>query len=619
MTGIGVTGTDAGNYSFNTTATTTADISARALTVSASGSNKVYDGNTTDVVTLSDNRVSGDALTVANSAANFVDKNVANNKAVSVTGINVTGTDAGNYTFNTTAAATANVTAKALSVTATGGNKVYDGLLTNSVTLADNRITNDVLTLANTAATFADKNVANGKAVSVTGITVTGTDAGNYTFNTTAAATANITAKALSVTATGGNKVYDGLLTNSVTLADNRITNDVLTLANTAATFADKNVANGKAVSVTGITVTGTDAGNYTFNTTAAATANITAKALSITDITASSKVYDGTTVAALTGGTIATGIANEALTFSGQIGTFADKNAATGKAVTVTNTTLANGTGGLASNYSVTQPTGLTADITAKALTVTANSDAKFVTQTDATGFNGVSYSGFVGGETSLTAGVLGGTLALARSNAGTQGAGVYSDVLTASGLTASNYTFSYLPGTYTIIPAGQLAIKVTNVNNVYGTAVSLAPASVQYMTLAGNVLTTLTQTAVTGSTYTYADTASGSVTFTLAATGGTNSSSGNLKVGNYVVGGTGITKVGNNFSDAPVFTGAIDVAQKTATLSASAVSKVYDGTLTGTGATVTVANALTNDVVTAPWRSSDLPRLCSRNLTHR
>ena len=46
---------------------------------------------------------------------------------------------------------------------------------------------------------------------------------GNYTSNTTASTTADITAKALTVTATGINKVYDGTTTATVTLSDNRV------------------------------------------------------------------------------------------------------------------------------------------------------------------------------------------------------------------------------------------------------------------------------------------------------------------------------------------------------------------------------------------------------------
>ena len=62
VSGISISGTDAGNYTCNTTASTTADITAKALTVTATGINKVYDGTTAATVTLSDNRVSGDVL-----------------------------------------------------------------------------------------------------------------------------------------------------------------------------------------------------------------------------------------------------------------------------------------------------------------------------------------------------------------------------------------------------------------------------------------------------------------------------------------------------------------------------------------------------------------------------
>src|SRR6185369_7374560 len=60
-TGLSLSGADAGNYQLDSTsATTTADITARPLTASATGVNKAYDGTTLATVTLSDNRVSGD-------------------------------------------------------------------------------------------------------------------------------------------------------------------------------------------------------------------------------------------------------------------------------------------------------------------------------------------------------------------------------------------------------------------------------------------------------------------------------------------------------------------------------------------------------------------------------
>lgn len=198
----------ASNYSF-TGGMQTADITQRALTVTATGINKIYDGNTTAVVTLADNRIAGDILSIGSSAS-FLDKNVAAGKAVNVTGIALSSTDAGNYTVNTTASASADITQRALTVLATVANKVYDGNTTAAVTLADNRVAGDALTLTDTAANFANKNAGAAKAVSVTGINVAGTDASNYTFNTTANTTASITPKTLTATANNDSKFYDG-------------------------------------------------------------------------------------------------------------------------------------------------------------------------------------------------------------------------------------------------------------------------------------------------------------------------------------------------------------------------------------------------------------------------
>ena len=285
VTGISVTGTDAGNYTFNTDAATTADITAKGLTVDGlTAANKVYDGTTTATLNTAGAAlvgvVAGDTvdLDTAAAAGTFADKNVGVAKAVTISTLNLTGADAGNYIL-TPPSLTANITAKALTVTATANDKIYDGTTAASVLLADNRISGDMLTKAYTAANFNNKNVGTGKAVDVTGITVTGTDAGNYTFNTTAAATANITPKVLMVTAHGIDKVYDGTTAATVTLSDNRIAGDVLVLAYTAATFATADIGTNIVVTVTGISVTGADRANYffaPFNTTAVTIANIT-------------------------------------------------------------------------------------------------------------------------------------------------------------------------------------------------------------------------------------------------------------------------------------------------------------------------------------------------------
>ena len=86
--GSSISGTDAGNYQLaSTNASTTASITPRTLTVSATGQDKVYDGTTSATVSLSDNHLGSDDVTDSYSSATFADKNVGSNKTVSVSGI----------------------------------------------------------------------------------------------------------------------------------------------------------------------------------------------------------------------------------------------------------------------------------------------------------------------------------------------------------------------------------------------------------------------------------------------------------------------------------------------------------------------------------------------------
>ena len=278
-------------YGTDATQSFTLTVNKATVTPSITASNKVYDGTTTASVTCSLTGV----VTCSAASANFSDKNVANSKTVTATGITLGGSAAGNYTLSAmTATTTANITQRPLTVTATGVDKQYDGTTTATVTLSDNRVSGDVFMDSYTNATFSDKNVGMAKTVTVSGISISGTDAGNYSLsNITATTTANITARPLTVTATGVNKTYDGTTAATVILSDNRVSGDVFTDSYTSATFSDANAGNGKTVKVSGISISGPDAGNYTFNTTTTTTANITA-APPVVTVTGGPFTYDG-------------------------------------------------------------------------------------------------------------------------------------------------------------------------------------------------------------------------------------------------------------------------------------------------------------------------------------
>ncbi|POZ60341.1 YDG domain-containing protein, partial [Chromobacterium alticapitis] len=107
-----------------------------------------------------------------------------------------------------------------------------------------------------------------------------------------------------------------------------------VSLSGTAA-FADKNAGTGKTVNVSGIAGNGADAGNYTLlNSTASTQANIAAKQITVS-ASGVNKVYDGSTAASAK--LVSAGIVSgDDVSLSGTAA-FADKNAGSGKTVSVT------------------------------------------------------------------------------------------------------------------------------------------------------------------------------------------------------------------------------------------------------------------------------------------
>jgi hypothetical protein len=126
--------------------------------------------------------------------------------------------------------------------------------------------------------TATGKNVGTSLGYTISNLALAGDDAANYHLSggsSFSGSDAEITARALTVSYLGVDKVYDGNATASVTTDDDRVSGDVLVIDRSAA-FADKNVGTGKTVNVTSVTLVGADADNYTVATSGSASANIT-------------------------------------------------------------------------------------------------------------------------------------------------------------------------------------------------------------------------------------------------------------------------------------------------------------------------------------------------------
>jgi gliding motility-associated-like protein len=250
------------------------------------------------------------------------------------------------------------------------------------------------------------------------------------------------------------------------------------------------------------------------------------------------------------------------------------------------------------ASNYFVTLVEDINLSITKASLIVNANNDSKFISRADGIGFAGVSILGFKFGETRA---VLDETnLRITRTNSGQQTAQLYPGVLSASGLASENYNFTYQLGDFTIVPADQLLVKVTNASSIYGTNPIYGIASAEYLIAGNNLVDLTTSTTITNGTVTVLDGSSGGATFTLATVAPVNSTSGKLKAGTYILQASAIVETSPNFSNTITVQGIHTVVPKTVTPSITSVkTKVYDGTRNMPSLTLALGSIEAQDIL--------------------
>lgn len=284
VTDIEVTGDDAKNYTWNSTLSTKGDIEQAYLNIGGIAKDKVYDGTANAELTITDDRVRGDDLNISSDAhfvgvdmdtsQPFLDKNAGDNKFVLGTNISVSGADAQNYYWdNSPIISTANISKADLSLSATAAGKVYDGNRDAAVSVTDGRILGDDLNISYSSF-FDDKNAGSNKSITIGDLVVTGADAGNYTWSEALTTTADIEKASLYITADGVGKAYDGSNFAKVNFSDSRVDGDDLVISGNS-NFTDKNAGAGKEISVSDLTVSGSDAGNYVWNSSATTSADI--------------------------------------------------------------------------------------------------------------------------------------------------------------------------------------------------------------------------------------------------------------------------------------------------------------------------------------------------------
>ncbi|UAY74303.1 YDG domain-containing protein [Pseudoxanthomonas sp. X-1] len=260
-------------------------------------------------------------------------------------------------------------------------SKTYDGNATASLggigyTVSSGAIDGDTVVVSGTAASYDSKNAGNGKAVTVTGLSIDQASNGavrvyGYDVASTSAS-ANIgTINQKTIQLGAGSvqdKVYDGTTTASLgtaTLSGVIGGDDVAFAGASGASFVDKRAGTGKQVTVSGITLGGNDAGNYLVDSTAYA--DIAKRTLTVA-VDVAGKVYDGGTGAQVNNVTLGNAVFGDDVSVATQAA-FVDKNVGDNKAVVVNAQLGGNDADNYVMDAGTSTPRVSTASITPKTI----------------------------------------------------------------------------------------------------------------------------------------------------------------------------------------------------------------------------------------------------------
>ena len=608
-------GTTASNYSISVTnGGLTIGRANLAITATASPTGNIYNGT---------------AYT-GTYTANFLGSDATH---VTVSGI-ATGTDAGTYTSALSVAnnsgytvlsnyspvitnANLVVSPKPVTITNTAASITYDGVSTYANLMSTAGIT-AALVMGDTIGSVT-------QVASISGIVVSGiAQAGSFTSTPSAAILSSGKASnyLFSYVASSSNTVAKADL--AITALESLSGNTYTGSAYTGNYTMNAKGSDAASISVIGV-ATGINAGKYGSNLVVSGSGSvlsnynsiITNADLVITPAPIGIQVtgqYNGSTILVPVSSVI-TGLVNgETLVISSA--TVNAKDVSSNSSNYVTAVLSATGTANL-NNYAIntsqngTPNTNTTnsATITPAPLVISASNSAKFVTQSDPSGYSGVIYNGWIGIEGS---GQISGAPVISRSNSGVDIAGIYT--LTPSGFgnsgsTNGNYQISYQTGSFTIVPAQTLLVTVTPTVVAYSATPNYS-ITAQYLKNDGSTIVSLNPS-INAGVVTINDGINGKANFVIAPTVIGNgaippvSGSNNIVVGAYNLAAKNLSIEGGNFLSL-VLSGSQTITPMTLTveqLGLTSISKIYDGNkqIKGVTATISTGNVVVGDLVAA------------------
>jgi len=553
-------GLTAANYSITYVAGNLT-IGKAPLTVTASSLSVVYDGSiayggSATFAVAYNGTLGSDSLSLGTIAYNAVSTTAKNVGSYAITPSGLSGSAASNYAI-TYVSGVLSITQAPLTVTANSLSVVYDGSIAyggsatfgvgysgfvggeTATALGGTIVYNSLSTTAKNVGSYT--------------ITPSGLTSSNYAISYVSG-TLSITQAPLTVTANSLSVVYDASIAYSGSATFGVVYSGLLgsdtsssvtgTLTYNAASTTARNV--GTYV----ITPSGLTSSNYTITTYVSGNLTIGQAPLTVT-ANSFTEVYNGS-IAYGSSATFTVGYVGVLGSDASTLGTIAYNAASTtAKSIGSYTITPSGLSGTNASNYSISYVSGVLS-ITPAPLTVTVVSQSH--TYTSGTfGFT-VSDTGFVGGETSA---VVTGTPAYSGTAVGAITVGTYS--ATASGLTAANYSITYVAGNLTIGKA-PLTVTASSLSVVYDGSIAYggsATFAVAYNGTLGSDSLSL-----------------GTIAYNAVSTTAKN-------VGSYAITPSGLSgSAASNYAITYV-SGVLSITQAPLTVTANSLSVVYDGSI--------------------------------------
>lgn len=377
-------GNSGNNYNISYVDNLNSSISKASLVLSSAYVTKTYDGTT--VANGSAIVVNGTQLfgsdNLSGGIFNFDNKHVGTDKHVAVSGVTVNdGNNGNNYNVSYTDNTVSSISKADLVLSSRNISKTYDGstaAMGQTIIVGGTQLF-DTDSLSGGTFAFANKNAGSAKIVYLSGVAVHDGNAGNnYNVSYAANTASQINRAILALQVADASKVYDGATTASTSLSvvegSNLFGSD--SFSGGSFRYADKHAGENKTLLMTqGINLNdGNNGNNYIVAYVPSMNSSISKAGLVLTAANAN-KVYDGT-LTAKSSALVNSGKLFNGDTIGGGTFVFTDKNAGTGKSVSVSGVTVNDGNGG--NNYNISYVDNTTSSISKRLLTIGAVADSK-------------------------------------------------------------------------------------------------------------------------------------------------------------------------------------------------------------------------------------------------